>query len=149
MSELERRLTFYPSGPPSPHANTPMLPFPAMEIEFVVSGAHGAVAFRVDTGWVSNRDVPNRWPVETIGQPYGKHLTSHRPAFGDMEEGEVYYPACPIRGTACYSRSLNDPYGVREVFQTLVRRGSDGVWEILEAYYRFALVPAKGGENDG
>ena len=111
-------------------------------INFVVAGAEGAIVFRLFSGWYKretterlremNRDVVGHLLANGLGD-LGYHAIKPIRPDSDFENEK-----CNWTGAGCYY----DGSGLRaqDAYDVLVSKGSDGIWEFLEAEYadRFA-----------
>lgn len=123
------------------------------EMRMVVKGEHGAIQFVVYTNWhakptydhlVAAHDPANAfgygpgWSARLVFGPMAADLGYHKRT--EEWEGQLRTDDCPyLDGDPCYY----DGSGLwaEEVFETLVTKGSDAVWNRLEAEYATRCVP--------
>ena len=109
-----------------------------VELRMVLVGRKGATQFVLFTNWhlphVTERFLTGLLDhVETLLMPMPADLGCH--AREPQYEGQkTMQRDCPYTGGVCYydGSVLN----AQEVYQTLLREGSEGVWRFLEAVYR-------------
>lgn len=109
-----------------------------VEIAFFLTGAEGVVQFIVYTNW----QLPHVQSA-TDARPLNDHpYMFHKPMAADLgyhsrvprHEGQTMLrDDCDLLGGPCYydGSSLN----AKPVFDVLLEKGSDGVWESLEGFY--------------
>lgn len=97
-----------------------------VEMCFVLKGEKGAVNFTIYTNW----HLPS---VTHKGEPLPADRGYHSPVA--MYDGQpIISDSCPyLDGKPCYYDGSG--LAAEGLFQVLLTRGSDGVWEELEAYY--------------
>lgn len=114
------------------------------QLRMILKGPLGAVQFVVSTGWYPPHvyyDEQLRWGVVTT-RPLGVDVGYHSPVPRYEGQEAMAGPGeCPYvpEGKPCYydgSGLLADEW----VHDILLRKGSDGIWEALEAEYRRLFV---------
>lgn len=115
-----------------------------VELRMVLKGLKGAVQFVLYTGWFLpnvTEDLRNkycrRWPTPGLKcafEPLPADLGYHSPK-PLYEEHEPITEACKyLDGKPCYYDGST--LEAARVFQVLLERGSEGLWEELEKEYR-------------
>lgn len=103
----------------------------SVRLRMILKGNHGAVSFTLSTGWLLphvQEEYKGRasWPV-----PFDLGYHSPTPQY----EGQQPIKNCPyVKGSMCYGDGST--LMAKEIFETMLREGSDGVWLALEKWYR-------------
>lgn len=121
------------------------------ELEFVLTGDKGVAVFRLSTDWLPlhvqqermGRDVathgtygfPDVCQVVVGEQPMGADLGYHSPTpLRDWQTDNEMRKDCPyLENKPCYYDGSG--LAAEEVRNIMLEKGSDGVWQALEAYY--------------
>lgn len=111
------------------------------EMRFVLTGDKGAVQFVLYTNWqlphvteeLVEKGITNPRDLKYVLLPMPADLGYHSPK-RRYKGQKVLTKSCPyLKGKPCYydGSGLN----AEPVYQVLLEKGSDGVWEELEKYY--------------
>lgn len=140
MSELERRVEISPAydkRDPHPSKNYGIH---GADMRFVLIGPKGAVQFLIFTGWhlphvqkeLDGKVETGRTPARLL-RPMAADVGYH--SRQPMYEGHkpIGDEPCPYLDAPCYY----DGSGMRaeEVFDLMVEKGGEAMWEHLEGYY--------------
>jgi len=110
---------------------------------FVLKGDEGAVQFLLFTNWhlphvteyLKERHPQHDWFWEPMPADLGYH--SPKPMF---EGHEAITDSCEwLDGKPCYYDGSS--LAAEDVYRVLLKEGSEGVWRVLEKYYREVFQP--------
>lgn len=92
---------------------------------FVLKGEEGAVTFTIYTNW-----MPKSCRVALLPMPADLGYHSKVPSY----EGQCHFEKCDWLNGECYydGSTLN----AEPIFELLVDKGEEAVWEALEQYYK-------------
>ena len=140
--EFERMVKFYPAFDkrnPEPSKNYGVH---GVDLLMVVKGDKGAVQFKLFTNWMLPHVVEERMNKPMFDDMDIKCFYMPQPAdLGYHSYKPVYEGQTPITkscelldGKPCYydGSGLN----AERIYKVLLEKGSDGVWQELEDYYR-------------
>lgn len=152
MSDLERRIDFYPAfdkRDPRPDKDCGIH---CVTMRMVVIGPKGAVHFTVYTGWhlpEIQKELEEKVTREhnvagakILTKPIPVDIGYHSPVPTDSVSRAAECDLLP--GGECYGSG--NMLRARAVFEVLTRDGSDGVWKILEGEYR--VLFGEGGTDE-
>lgn len=142
MSQLTRRVMFTPAYDTSRNGCH------GLEMEFVLTGAEGAVVFTVHTAMYLKRTYDRWGPNSSPSQPYGRSITVHAVS---MIEAKDKYDTCSLLKepceflllpSGCYSKELTGSCFAGELLEKFLTEGEAPVWKELEEQYE-AVFPNK------
>lgn len=130
---MERRTVFIPAFDKRSEIPARNFGIHGVELRMFLVGELGAIQFVVYTNWMlphvsKEMEHKDRWMSEPLPADIGYH--AHTPQY---EGQEPLTDKCEFTGGVCYY----DGSGLqaREVFEILLREGSDGVWKEMERRY--------------
>ena len=128
MSELIRTVTFSPSTSDE-----------ATILTFILQGPRGAITLRINTHWTPTSCSNNAHFPEALS------IDKHSPV--PLYDGAGYCNSCPfLDGKPCFSDG--SALCSREYLDTLITRGTDGLWPALGEWYdTLPLPPSLGAQG--
>ena len=150
MSELKKIITFYPAYDKTHSDPKKNYGVHGVELKFVLKSDKGAVQFLLYTNWhlshvqeELNRKLDSQFPhLSCHPQPADLGYHSPKPTY----KGQTQMPGgCEyLDDKPCYydGSSLN----ADRIYKVLLEKGSDGVWQELEEFYKEIFEESTNGK---